>query len=444
MERVEGTGRKPTPPLLERERVLAEVSALLEVASSGTGQIVLLRGEAGVGKTALLRRFLDTTASEVDVLLGRCDPLSEPRHLGPLVDMLTATSGVHAGELAAAIDAGDGEWVYRNLLTLLQDGRPRVCVIEDAQWADGATLDLLRFLARRIDALPVLVVVSYRDDELGPGHPLAVMLGDMANHASVTRISLSPLTFDAVSVMATSSRVAAEELHTLTGGNPFYINELLAAGWLESGARAVPRSVAESAWGRLARLSATAREAAEVAAVCGPAVDPRVVEKLCPGAVAALNECVRAGLLVAVDDTVRFRHEVVRLATLEQIPEYVRRDVHQRALHARGHLPTTAHTRAGESSGRPALSAVHAPHERRADHRCDRLTRRELEILELLSVGDSDAEIADKLFISQRTVNNHVHAILNKLGVHNRTQAAASYSSQRPIDVMEPKVAEAE
>ena len=436
------------PTLLEREDVLAEMAALVRAAASGTGQMVLLRGEAGVGKTALLRRFLDISASGADVLVGCCDPLSAPRPLGPFIDMFTRLPGNQAAELTAAIHAGDSEWVYTHLLEVLRDGRLWIWVIEDAHWADGATLDLLRFLARRIDALPVLVVVSYRDYELGPGHPLSVMLGDMSNHSTLTRISLSPLSFDGVGVMAAGSGVDAGHLYTLTGGNPFYVNELLAAGGAGSSVGAVPRGVAESAWGRLARLSAGAREAAEVTAVCGRVVDPRVVDKLCSGAVAALNECVRAGLLVAVDDMVRFRHEVVRLATLEQIPDYVRRDLHQRAQAARSQLPTNGHARATGQSGRRVLAAIHTPqaHERHPDPRSepDRLTRREREILELLSVGHSDAEIADKLFISQRTVNNHVHAILNKLGVHNRTQAAAAYARQRRIDVIEPKTAEAE
>jgi len=138
-------------------------------------------------------------------------------------------------------------------------------------------------------------VVSYRDDELDPAHPLAIVLGDMANHAAVTRIGLSPLSADAVRLVAAGSGVNAEQLHGLTGGNPFYVTEVLAASLDGSTIGALPRSVAEAVWGRLARLSAAGREAAEVAAVCGPDVDPRLVEKLCSVAVPGLSECVRAG-----------------------------------------------------------------------------------------------------------------------------------------------------
>jgi predicted ATPase/DNA-binding CsgD family transcriptional regulator len=431
--------------LLEREGVIAEMEGLARRAAYGSGQVLLLRGEAGVGKSAAVRRFLDTAANRVQVLLGCCDPLSAPRPLGPLIDMLAQLPGARGAGLSAAIDAGNSESVYTRLLEVFDDGQRWVCVIEDAHWADGATLDLLRFLARRINSLPVLVVVSYRDDELDPAHPLAIVLGDMANHAAVTRIGLSPLSADAVRLLAAGSGVNAEQLHALTGGNPFYVTEVLAASADGSTIGALPRTVAEAVWGRLARLSAAAREAAEVAAVCGPDVNPRLVEKLCSVAVPGLSECVRAGLLVASDDVVRFRHELVRLATLEQTPEYVRRDLHQRALVARAQSPAHARPSGARQSARHTVAAAHAAKARghRAETRADphRLTRREREIVELLAVGHSDAEIANRLFISQRTVNNHVHAILNKLGAQNRTQAA-TYARQRPIETTEPEAAE--
>jgi DNA-binding CsgD family transcriptional regulator len=432
-------GHELAPTLLEREAVLAEMDALFRSTAGGSGQILLLRGEAGVGRSSLLHRFLEDVAGAAEVLLGRCDPLSAPRPLGPLIDMFNRLPGVPAATLSAAIAAGHSESVYRQLLDVLHDGRRRVCVIDDAHWADGATLDLLCFLARRIDALPVLVVVSYRDDELGHGHPLAVMLGDMSNHASLTRINLSPLSIQAVGTMAAG--VDTERLYALTGGNPFYVKELLAAG---SNA-ALPRSVVESAWGRLARLSARARQAAEAVAVCGPDIDPLLVETLCSGDSAGLDECLRVGLLGAHEDVVRFRHELVRLATLEQIPDYVRRGLNRGVLAARTQAQAETRPLGIRQSDRHGVAGAHAANapERPAGARADPqiLTRREREILELLAVGHSDAAIANRLFISQRTVNNHVHAILHKLGAENRTQAA-TYARQWSIESAEPEAAE--
>lgn len=430
------------PALLERDTVIAELESLAERTATSGGRIVLLRGEAGVGKSAVLRRFRDAVADRAEVLHGYCDPLSAPRQLGPLIDMFHRRSEAQA--VHAAIEAGDSELVYKRLLQLLRDGRKRVCVVDDAQWADAATLDLLRFLARRIDTIPVLVVISYRDYELGQGHPLAVMLGDMSNHDSVTRISLSPLTVEAVSVMANGSGISVDELYRLTGGNPFYINEILAST-AGSSVVTVPRSVAEAAWGRLARLSAAAREAAEVAAVCGPDVDHRLVATLCAGAADGLNECVRAGLLVARDDVVRFRHELVRLATVEQIPDYVRNGIRQSAFAAQGGSQADTRPLASRQPGRHGAVSPRVVNtgNHRADTKADpaHLTRREREILELLSEGHSDAGIANRLFISQRTVNNHVHAILTKLGAQNRTQAA-TFARRRQVDGTEREAAE--
>ncbi|MGZ6778609.1 MAG: LuxR C-terminal-related transcriptional regulator, partial [Mycobacterium sp.] len=392
---------------------------------------------------ALLRHFIDTRARRGELLMGCCDALSAPRPLGPLIDMCNGLPSAAAVKLREALDSENNEPVYERVLEVLRDGHRWICVIEDAHWADGATLDILRFLARRIETLPVLVVVTYRDEELGQDHPLAMMLGDMSNHTSVTRISLSPLTIESVRVMAAGSEVDSEQIYLLTGGNPFYVNELLEREATGSTSGALPRSVVESARGRLARLSVAAREAAEVAAVCGPDVDHRLVEKLCSGAVAALNECVHAGLLVARGEVVRFRHELIRLATLEQIPDYLRAHLHRRALMAQSRPLTDAHPPGVKQSGRPFGAATATINGHRPDTRADphRLTRREHEILELLAVGHSDAEIAGRLFISQRTVNNHVHAILNKLGAHNRTQAA-TYVHQRPIEVTEPQAAQ--
>jgi DNA-binding CsgD family transcriptional regulator len=328
--RREGQGGEPA--LLERDGVLADMEGMARHVAHGAGQLLLLCGEAGVGKSATVHRFVDSMASRFQILAGCCDPLTAPRPLGPLIDMLAQVPDTQVAGLRAAIDARNSESIYAEVLEMFGDGSQWICVIEDAHWADGATLDLLRFIARRIDSLRLLLMVSYRDDELGPEHPFAVVLGDLSNHAALNRIRLSPLSVEAVRALAAGSGINAEQLHRLTGGNPFYVTEVLAAAADGSPGGALPRSVSEAVRGRLARLSASGREAAEAAAVCGPRADIRLIEQLRQGAADGLRECMRAGVLVGSGPMVRFRHELARRATLEQIPDYDRRELHRRAL----------------------------------------------------------------------------------------------------------------
>lgn len=320
----------PRERLLERGSALAELDKAQRAVARGAGRMVLLRGEAGVGKTTVLTRFADGLGRRARVLRGWCDPLTSPRPLGPLVDMLADASGEQAAGLRAAVDASDTEAIYARLAGVFDNDTASVCIVEDVHWADGATLDLLRFLSRRIASLPVLLVMSYRDDEIGAQHPLAVLLGDLATSAAVSRIGLQPLSEAAVAELSAGTGTNAAALHRLTGGNPFFVTEVLAAG---SDAReALPRSVSEAVWGRLARLSNAGRETAYATAVCGPRADLALLHEVCPAAAEGLAECLNAGVLVADADTVGFRHELARRATLDQIPAYQRRMLHKQAL----------------------------------------------------------------------------------------------------------------
>jgi DNA-binding CsgD family transcriptional regulator len=328
--------------LLEREATLAELDRCRRAAARGGGRVVLLRGEAGVGKTAVIARFLAGLGPRMGAVRGWCDALSTPRPLGPLLDMLGDLPPEQATAVRAAIAAGDHEAIYAALISVFRDGSVGVCVVEDAHWADGATLDLLRYLARRIHALPVLLVVSYRDDEIGAQHPLAVLLADLATNAAVTRTALAPLSSAAVAQLAAGSGINADALFRITGGNPFFVTEVLASGPNALAAHGMPRSVSEAVAGRLARLSAAGREAAQATAVCGPRASASLVEAVCPGA--ALPECLDAGVLVTDADTVAFRHELARRAAIEQIPDYQRKVLHKQALTVLGEPPISPNT----------------------------------------------------------------------------------------------------
>lgn len=317
---------------IERDVALAELRDCWRRVSSGCGQVALVRGEAGVGKTTLIERFLAGVKDEAGVLRGWCDALATPRPLGPLIDILTGLSAEQAARLRVAIETGDREEIYGGLVTLFGGPTLWVCVIEDAHWSDGATLDLLRFLIRRIETLPLLLVVSYRDDEVGVTHPLAVHLGDVACSRAVSRIRLDPLSAAAVAELAGGSGINAELLYELTSGNPFFVTEVLAAGPDSLHDGELPRSVAEAVAGRLARLSPAAREVAQAAAVCGSRTSRALLDDVCPDAEAALAECLESGVLVGSAGTIGFRHELARRATLAKVLEHRRVPLHRRVL----------------------------------------------------------------------------------------------------------------
>src|SRR5260370_25696594 len=116
------------------------------------------------------------------------------------------------------------------LLEELQDRHPRIVLLEDVHWADEATLDVLRLLARRIGTVPALVVATYRDDALDRTHPLRLVLGDVLGGEGVFRVKLAPLSAESTAALAEPYGVDGQALHRKTGGNPFFIGEVLAPG----------------------------------------------------------------------------------------------------------------------------------------------------------------------------------------------------------------------
>ncbi len=310
--------------LLERSTELDRLAALLTAARHGEGRLVFVGGEAGVGKTSMIEAFLRAVRSSVCVLIGRCDPLSTPRPLGPLVDIANSVGG----EVERLLEGGAAQHeVFAAVQRLFSAGRqPRVVVLEDLHWADGATLDLVRYLARRLSSLPTLVIVSYRDDELGPWHPLRVAVGDLATAAGVYRVALAPLSLGAVKMLAEGSDFDPELLHSRTGGNPFFLSEVLAFG-----GEGTPPTVRDAVLARVARLSAVARETLETAAVIGVRCESWLLTEV---AEAGIEECLSAGMLRSEPNFLAFRHELSRDAISEAITPSRRRAIHRAVLKA--------------------------------------------------------------------------------------------------------------
>ena len=320
--------------LLERGPALEALERALGEVAHGEGRVALVYGEAGIGKTSLVDSFARARGRPGRMLWGGCDSLHTPRPLGPVHDIAQQA----APALLARLEAGaPPRAIFAAVLEELRHRPPVIAVFEDLHWADAATLDLIKFLGRRIRQVPALLVLTYRDDELGPRHPLRIALGDLATSAVMRRIPLPPLSVAAVRTLATGQPLDAAALHRQTGGNPFFVTEALASR--ETG---IPVTVRDAVLARAARLSPAGRTTLDAAAIIGSQVEPWLLAALVGDATAATEECIALGMLRAQGDLLAFRHELARQAVLDTIAPPRRRALHGLALRALASPPTDA------------------------------------------------------------------------------------------------------
>jgi DNA-binding CsgD family transcriptional regulator/tetratricopeptide (TPR) repeat protein len=314
------------PYLLERQVELQMLSTAVERAGTGRGSAVLVLGEAGIGKTSLVHAFLSATAGRARVLAGACEDLLTPRALGPLRD---AARSAAAGPLATALSPrADPDLVFPAVCDeLASPPSPALLVIEDAHWADGATLDVLRYLGPRVRNLPAVLLMTYRDDSLARDHPLRGLLGVLGSTAA-TRLRLTRLTADAVREMAASTDIDPGELFRLTSGNPFFVTEVLACPCED-----VPSTVVDAVLARVRILSPQAQAALDRLAVVPSGAEVDLLRVLV-GDLAPVAEAERAGVVEIRGDVVAFRHELARRAVVESLPASVRLELNADVLRA--------------------------------------------------------------------------------------------------------------
>ncbi len=338
-------GSKMAPmALLERGGLTGHLTAAFHAALEARGSLIFLAGEAGAGKTALVTAFAELAGDKARVLLGACDPLTTPRPLGPLFD-IAAELGPEVASLLA--QTGTPSQLFAQVFLSI-NAAPTLFVIEDIHWSDDGTLDLLRFLGRRIAQSRVLVLATHRDDEQGVGKELAVLFGDLATAEGVQRITVPPLTTDAVSQLCAGSRLDPENVYRLTKGNPFFVAELVA-----SDPDAIPQSVRDSVLARVARLPQAARWIIEAASVVGPRIDTELLAAVA-GSLDGIDDLIGASLLEleAATGAFRFRHELVRIALEDELTPARRMQLHACVLAELRRTP--------RSDLQPATAAHHA------------------------------------------------------------------------------------
>src|SRR5262245_24463309 len=315
--------------MIERGDFLASLQVLLGEALGGSGRLVFLGGEAGVGKTTLAAALASGAAGEI-VRRGCCDNVTTAEALGPFIDALP--------ELAKVLDeeAGVSRLRLFQYVRGVLAGSPMLLLLEDLHWADEATLDLLRFVGRRLGGAQLMILATFRPEEVGRDHPLTTALGDLATLPGVVRMQLPALTVAGVRQLLdrAGSALDADEVHKRTGGNPFYVSEVLAAG-----AEQVPTTVRDAVLARVSRLSRAGRDVVAAAAVLGWRAETDLLVEVSGQPLAAVDECLDRGVLIADGDFMGFRHELARLAVELSLPQAVRAGAHARAfaqLTARG------------------------------------------------------------------------------------------------------------
>jgi DNA-binding CsgD family transcriptional regulator/tetratricopeptide (TPR) repeat protein len=308
--------------LIERDDLLALLKELLCEALGGSGRLVFVGGEAGVGKSALAAALAGAAQGQV-VRRGCCDNITTAEPLGSLVDALP--------ELASALENEADASRFRMFQHVrdLLSGSPMLLVLEDIHWADEATLEALRFIGRRLLGTRLMILATFRPEETGHDDALTVVLGDLATLPGVVRMQVPPLTATGVRQLLelASSGLDAAEVYQRTGGNPFYVTEVLAAG-----PGRVPSTVRDAVLARVSRLSPAGRAVAAAAAVLGRCAEIDLLAGASGQELAAVDDCLRRGVLVTDGDGVGFRHELARLAVEQSLPQAERADVHARAL----------------------------------------------------------------------------------------------------------------
>lgn len=309
--------------LIERDYALQRLHDSVERAGQGSGHIVLVSGEAGIGKTALLRRLVRDRAGDGHrVLWGSCEALFSPRPLGPIYDMADAFDTDVQSMLGA--DGQRAKLFSAVLADLQASSRTTLLVLEDLHWADTATLDLVKYLARRIQPQHALLLLTYRDDEIGDRHPLRMVFGDLPADA-VVRIPLLPLTEEGVARMARESGCSDDGIFAATGGNPFFVTEVLRS-------EGVPPTVRDAVLARAARQPPSVRALLDLVAIVPARVEAATIDAVLTPLSEDISAALASGLITVADGWYAYRHELARRAMEEALASHLAATLHAHML----------------------------------------------------------------------------------------------------------------
>ncbi len=308
--------------LLEREVYLNKLSNSFHELLKKNSSVVVISGEAGIGKTSLVEKFVQEVKDQVNILWGTCDALFTPRPLGPLYDIAAQLKN---GLLNLLDSQTARSTIFAKFYTILKESSlPNILIIEDVHWADESTLDLIKYLGRRVDKINSLFIITYRDDEIGSEHPLRLVLGDIPAK-DLIKIKLPALTEATVEKLADKHGV--KNLYQATSGNPFLVTELL--NHKEVG---VPSTIKDSILTRVSRLSEHARDFVELVSIVPTKAEKWLVNEIIPLDPKLLDECFNSKILKIDEGAISFKHEISRLVVEESLNDLKRELYNEKIL----------------------------------------------------------------------------------------------------------------
>ncbi|WP_171037813.1 helix-turn-helix transcriptional regulator [Dyadobacter luticola] len=288
--------------LIERAEFLTTLHSKFKQTLSDEGHCIFVTGEPGIGKTTLVNAFCKEIKPDYKTYWGTCDALYSPRPLAPLYDLLIQLG---KGFSEVHTDAEDRTSLFLSVLQELHKERKgMVVVFEDIHWADEATLDFIKFLGRRIGQLKCLFILTYRDDEVHARHPLRNVLGQLYSH-SFTKFQLAPFSRAIVEKLAAEKGYSGEEVYNITGGNPFYVTEILA-----SYSNGVPENVRDSILSVYHQQEDDTKTLWEMLSIFPAGFELKYLEQIQPRYREAVKYCFGSRILIVRDGLIFFKHQL--------------------------------------------------------------------------------------------------------------------------------------
>ncbi len=302
--------------LIERDEFLDLLQTHLNNIATGEGHCVFISGEAGIGKTALVKTFLKKHADDCLIYQGACDALFTPRPLAPLCDILWQVNKVR-WPVNPTLEERPA--LFANFFQEASTKKEKLLIVfEDIHWADEGTLDFIKFFARRISQLPCLFILTYRDDEIHSRHPLRNVLGQLPPD-SFTKILITPLSKPAVEKMAMEKGYSGEDVYSISGGNPFYVNEILA-----SYSPGVPENIKDSILSVYERQEEGTKHAWQLCSVVPEGLEIERFAKIKASWNEAMDHCFAMSVIIVQNNKVVFKHELYRRTIEESLSPFKR------------------------------------------------------------------------------------------------------------------------